>query len=392
MAASCRSGVRAALTALTWAALLAPAAGVRAQSAEPQPDPTPGWRECARIGDGAARLACYDRWAAGNARPAPAPAAAAREAVPPAPQVPPGRPHNEPQETPALAARDCRDPRHGQMSRFWELEQATDCGTFRLRGYRPLSLSVVAADTVNAQPGSPAGGREAGVAVDYRTSEMRVQLSVRTKLATGLLPRRDPQTKDSLWFGYTQQSYWQLFSPHISRPFRTTDHEPELVYVYPLDLARSPGWHWRFAGLGLAHHSNGQSLPLSRSWNRVYLMAGGELDERWSLQARLWQRLRERGDADDNPGIERFVGRAELRLAWQAHPKHTIGLTLRHALQAGGKGSARLEWLRALGEGADGRRSNLRLHAQLFSGYGDSLVDYNFERRVFLLGLSLLDF
>ncbi len=61
-------------------------------------------------------------------------------------------------------------------------------------------------------------------------------------------------------------------------------------------------------------------------------------------------------------------------------------------MQGGGKGSARLEWLRALGEGADGRRSNLRLHAQLFAGYGDSLIDYNFERRVFMLGLSLLDF
>lgn len=375
-------------------ALLASATGAGAQSAAPRAESAPDWRECARIDAAAARLDCYDRWAAGNTAPAPAaaPGAAAPDSAPPAVDAPAARPQHEQPDAPALAAHDCRDPRHGQTSRFWELEQATDCGTFRLRGYRPLSLSVVGADAVNVQPGSPASGREAGEPVDYRTSEMRVQLSVRTKLATGLLPRPHPEARDSLWFAYTQQSYWQLFSPRISRPFRTTDHEPELVYVYPLDLARSPGWHLRFAGLGLVHQSNGQSRPLSRSWNRVYLMAGAEMDERWSVQARLWQRLRERGDSDDNPDIERYVGRAELRIAWQAHPKHTLGLTLRHALQGGGKGSARLEWLRALGEGADGRRSNLRLHAQLFSGYGDSLVDYNFERRVFMLGLSLLDF
>lgn len=379
--------------------------------AGPGPQPAPGWRECARIGNDEARLACYDRWAAGNAQPAPTPAAAAgphpdpstveTPAAAPAAVVPYAGPptveasaprHDESPPAQTLALRDCRDPRHGQLSRFWELESATDCGTFRLRGYRPLSLSVVGAQAVNTQPGSPAAGREAGAPVDYRTTEMRVQLSVRTKLATGLLPRQDPETKDSLWFAYTQQSYWQLFSPHISRPFRTTDHEPELVYVYPLDLARGGHWHWRFAGLGLVHQSNGQSLPLSRSWNRVYLMAGGELDDRWSLQARLWRRLPERDDADDNPHIQQFVGRGEVRLAWQVHPKHTLGLTLRHALRSGGKGSARLEWLRTLGEGPDGRSSNLRLHAQLFSGYGDSLVDYNVERRVFMLGISLLDF
>ncbi|MNJ80263.1 phospholipase A [compost metagenome] len=52
----------------------------------------------------------------------------------------------------------------------------------------------------------------------------------------------------------------------------------------------------------------------------------------------------------------------------------------------------RLEWLRTLGEGLGGASSNLRLHTQLFSGYGDSLIDYNRKRTVFSVGLSLLDF
>lgn len=69
-----------------------------------------------------------------------------------------------------------------------------------------------------------------------------------------------------------------------------------------------------------------------------------------------------------------------------------MALTLRHALRREGNGSARLEWLRTIGSGYSGGKSNLRLHAQLFSGYGDSLIDFNQRRTVFSIGLSLIDF
>jgi phospholipase A1 len=52
----------------------------------------------------------------------------------------------------------------------------------------------------------------------------------------------------------------------------------------------------------------------------------------------------------------------------------------------------RLEWLRKLGSsGFVGNNSGLRLHTQLFSGYGDSLIDYNRRRTVVSVGLSLVD-
>jgi phospholipase A1/A2 len=38
-----------------------------------------------------------------------------------------------------------------------------------------------------------------------------------------------------------------------------------------------------------------------------------------------------------------------------------------------------------------GGRSGLRFHTQVFTGYGDSLVDYNRRRTVLSLGLSLID-
>ena len=350
---------------------------VVAQAAEPVPA---ALEACIATVDNVARLACFDQWAAQQR---------VASSVPTSPTLAEATAEN------GLAPNThtgCRDTRYSELSRFWELEEATDCGTFRLRGYRPVSLALVASDSVNRQPSSTAPGRTPEQPVAYRNTETRMQLSVRTKLATGLLTHFQPNIKDSLWFGYTQQSYWQLFTGDLSRPFRNTDHEPEVVYVYPLTADLPLGWKWRYAGVAYAHQSNGQTLPLSRSWNRFYVMAGAELGHRWTAQARLWERAYGDNRDDDNPHIESYIGRAEFRLNWNVNDLHTLGLTLRHSLSTGGHGSARLEWFRVLGEPAGTNKSNLRLHAQLFNGYGDSLLDFNRQRTVFTLGLSLLDF
>lgn len=387
------------------AAGLLAALGLPVQATSPVPgsgNPDAAWRTCTAIAEADARLACFDRWAGAQAWQAPAASAQAlglpqrteAESSVPAPTWTTASASGSaaPTESDEVANDGCRNPAYSELARFWELETGSGCGTFRFRGYRPLSVSVVTADEVNRQPSSPAEGHQASSAVPYRTTEMRVQLSVRTKLAQGLLTPHGAPLHDSLWFGYTQQSYWQLFSGEISRPFRTTDHEPELVYVYPATLNLPAGGRLRFAGLGLVHHSNGQSLPLSRSWNRHYLMAGAEWGPQWQVQARVWKRIAESRTQDDNPDISDLLGRGELRVLWNPNPQHTLGVTVRHALRQPAKGSTRLEWLRTLGEGVPGGKSNLRLHAQLFHGYGDSLVDYNRRRTVFSLGLSLLDF
>lgn len=379
------------LAACAWTLL--GAAPVQAQGAAGATNPGAGWQQCLALqGDATARLACFDRWAQSQA-----PAAAA---VPPAsalaqPPVDPATPVDAAQPATRVvsvgAVEGCKDPQYSELSRFWELESGTDCGSLGLRGYRPLSLSVVGSSSVNMQPSSGAPGHTAAEPVAYRRTENRIQLSVRTKIAQGLLTQGHPTLKDSLWFGYTQQSYWQLFTPQLSRPFRSTDHEPELIYVYPTDAALPGGWRLRYSGVGLVHQSNGQSLPLSRSWNRVYLMAGMEQGNRLRVQGRVWQRLHEKDTSDDNPGISNFIGRAELSAYWNPNSENTLGATLRHSLRENARGSVRLEWMQALGTGG-GLASGLRFHTQLFSGYGDSLLDYNRRRKVLSIGLSLVDF
>jgi phospholipase A1 len=292
----------------------------------------------------------------------------------------------------APEAHNCKNQRFSELSRYWELEAGSDCGTFGIRGYKPISLSVLGSDSVNTQPDSSLPDHRATSLTAFKTTETRIQLSVRTKIAQGLLTQNQPLTRDSLWFGYTQQSNWQIFSGDLSRPFRTTDHEPELMYIYPIDMDLPGGWRVRYAGLSLNHQSNGQPLPLSRSWNRNILMAGLESGTGWRLTGKLWYRLPESNSADDNPEISDLIGRGELTGTWSPSTTNTFTLTLRHSLRAQANGSARLEWLHTLNDtDRSGKPGGLLLHTQLFSGYGDSLIDYNRRRTVLGVGLSLVD-
>lgn len=364
------------LITLVLAATCAIAAGARAQTSLVIDPESPTWQQCANLtGDREARLTCFDQWAAQQtftpttATPAPVPITMT-----------------------APVAHDCKNARFSELSRFWELEAGSDCGTFDIRGFRPLSLSWIGSDSVNTQPSSPSPGHTPTAAQPYSSSETRIQLSVRTKIAQGLLTGSQTLLRDSLWFGYSQQSYWQLFNDDLSRPFRTTDHEPEITYIYPSEAQLPMGWRLRYSGISLVHQSNGQALPLSRSWNRTVLMAGLEKGDKFRLEGKVWQRANEDPADDDNPNIADKIGRAEVAGFWNVNHDNTLGATLRHSLRADSNGSLRLEWLRKLGtRGVPGSQSGLRFHAQLFTGYGDSLVDYNRHRTVLSIGLSLVD-
>ena len=353
-----------------------------------------GWQACQAIkADAGAQLTCFQQWADSQL---PANTLAASMTTAPAnPDT--GTPAAQIMLLPSLNTEapdgkpiGCRNDQYSEISRFWELQRGTDCGTFALRGYRPISLAFVMSGGISPPPVIGAGSPP-----DYRHAETKIQLSVRTKIAKGLFKNGnfDQDDQDSLWFGYTQQSYWQLFSGNLSRPFRTTDHEPELIYIYPHQIALPGGWNYRLSGLGLMHQSNGQSDPLSRSWNRTYLMGGAEKvlspESSLQLQGRIWNRLRESSNNDNNPDIENFIGRAELTGTWQINKANTLGVTLRHSLHREAKGSTRIDWL--MTPAASPNYTGLRYHVQLFNGYGDSLLDYNKRRNVLSVGLSLVD-
>lgn len=364
------------------------------------PTVTAGWQACVGLMPDSARLACFDRLTREQPIPADAPskrsmplATAAAPAAPASAPATPVEPLVPATRVIGITTEEgCKDRQYSDLSRYWELEGGSNCGTFGIRGYRPLSLSVIASDSVNRLPTSPNASNNASEPLQFSRTETRVQLSVRTKVAQGILTGGHPTLNDSLWFGYTQQSYWQLFNKGLSRPFRSTDHEPELVYVYPTDAKLPAGWRLRYTGLGVVHQSNGQSLPLSRSWNRAYLMAGAEKDNRFRVIGRVWKRIPENAATDDNADISDFIGRAEVTAQWNPNKDNLLGMTVRNSLRSNGRGSARIEWYKTLGNGSSEKDlSGLRLHTQLFTGYGDTLIDYNRKRTVLSVGLSLVD-
>jgi phospholipase A1 len=120
---------------------------------------------------------------------------------------------------------------------------------------------------------------------------------------------------------------------------------------------------------------------LSRSWNRVYLMFGAEQDN-LAILVRPWLRIREDYTKDDNPDITQFMGYGDVTLVY-AYGRHTLSLLTRYN-PATGKGALQAAWNFPL-------QRRVRGYLQWFSGYGESLIDYNWRQNAVGLGISLSD-
>lgn len=349
--------------------------------AQAQTSPAPSLEQCALIGAAADRLNCYDALAGR----APAPAGPVSQQPLPGAEVTPASPPSLLTQTggplpPAAAPASSST----LLARFWELEPADKRGVFNFVGYQPnYVLPLHVTSRINRAPQSPT--QAALAAPDDRREEAKFQLSVRTKLLQGV-----GFEGADLWGAFTMQTLWQVYNHADSRPFRNTDYQPELIYVVPTApgfRALPFGWQWRYTQLGLAHQSNGQSDPLSRSWNRVYLGAGFERGN-WIFTARLNQRLRERDEADNNPDLVDYRGKAEFDLGWVSG-LHTATLHHRSTLRGGNRGGTSLEWTYPV---ARDQPNGLRWYVQLFSGYGETLSDYNFRQTSLGAGVSFLQF
>ncbi|MEO8081603.1 MAG: phospholipase A [Caldimonas sp.] len=329
---------------------------------------------CAELRVDAERLACYDGLMAPGRRGA----AAAASAAAMRPPVAAGAAAPASSVAAAGAATAPVEDRSALLDEFWELSPERKRGLFNFTGYRPnYFLPLHLSSHLNRNPRSPSVGHD-GALPDYRDLEAKLQLSVRTKLLEDQgLPGGD------LWFAYTQQSLWQLYSGAISRPFRATDHEPELVYVVPTRIELPLGWKWQMAGIGLAHQSNGQALPFSRSWNRTYAMAGFEHDE-FALTARYNKRIHESDGNDDNPDLGEYRGRSELLGVWSPG-QMTASLLWKTNFNLH-RGSLQFDWTMPVSRKDP---KGLRWYAQVFTGYGEMLIDYNFRQTSVGAGVTL---
>ena len=266
------------------------------------------------------------------------------------------------------------------LSLAYDLDKNNERGTWTARPHRPMYLLPIYLNVKpNRAPETPNQEAENYSPNEMRVPELKLQVSVKTKVAEDLFG-----TNADMWFGYTQQSHWQVFNEDNSRPFRATDYEPEIFLTQPVTANLPFGGRLRMLGVGAVHHSNGQSDPLSRSWNRLYLMGGAEWG-RFSVVPRLWTRVNTDNSSkpDDNPDITDFMGYGDLTFLYDFENKKTLGGTLRYNPNTH-KGALQLDYIHPLS-------NNTHAYVQLFQGYGESIIDYNHENTGIGVGVVLSD-
>lgn len=205
------------------------------------------------------------------------------------------------------------------------------------------------------------------------STEAKFQISIKKPIAENILG-----LNETINFAYTQTSWWQLYSD--SAPFRETNYKPEVFVLAPYESEEDSAFKaYKF---GFLHESNGQASELSRSWNRLYLSAYFQLGDLF-LSPRIWYRLSEDEENDNNPDIQDYLGYGDLNLLY-IYEKHTFKLLLRNNLKKDNKGFAELNWMFPLFNS-----NNTFAYVQVSNGYGDSLIDYDENISRFSFGISL---
>lgn len=317
--------------------------------------------KCAGKTDNIERLECYDALNAAHLQERKSPQA------------------EKPLEAPALPVRS-------YLTRSWDLDNKDDelLGEHQspLKPHHVSYLIVRTTSETNMQPYSPSHG-SVTLPVEIDRTELKFQISQKAKVLNPVRLDVLGITSFRLWGAYTQQSSWQAFNGGNSSPFRETIYEPELI----LTMSTGNQSGLKLINLGYVHQSNGRNTELSRSWNRLYLQGGWESDTLSAL-LRGWYRIPEAGGQDDVPDIQDYYGRADITLRWAPlDGSQIVGLTLRNNISLGpNRGFIQLDWATPLK-----LNQSAKLHVQLTTGYGESLLDYNFRQTTFGLGVSFRD-
>ncbi|MDO4251482.1 MAG: phospholipase A [Moraxella sp.] len=270
--------------------------------------------------------------------------------------------------------------RYTPLSLAYDLDKNSERG---LWSARPHNATYLLPMYFNAKPNRHPSTPTQDVA-DFTPNEMRVpelkfQISLKTKALENVF-----DTDADLWLGYTQQSHWQVYNEDNSRPFRVHDYEPEIFLTQPVSANLPFDGRLRMIGAGAVHHSNGESDPLSRSWNRAYIMGGAEWGN-LTVMPRIWGRIFKKDGIkpDDNPDILDYYGYGDVKFLYQFDKGNNISGLLRYNPKTH-KGAIQLDYVHPLSRGISG-------YVQIFQGYGQSLIDYNHEASSVGVGVMLTD-
>jgi phospholipase A1 len=279
-------------------------------------------------------------------------------------------------------------PASSALSRDWNLIEGDRAPTvLGIQAYRTnYILAANWTNSPNRTPHSPVPGHTVATPDDLDSTEVKFQFSLKSQIFDGDMPDVLGFDKFRVWFAYTQQSMWQAYNARNSAPFRDTMYEPEII----LTLGQKDGDQaFKLLNIGFNHQSNGRSDPYSRSWWRVYVQSGFEVDD-FTVLGRVWWRVHERRISDDNPDIDSYVGRGDLDLRWD-NGRYAVDLLVRDNLAFGpnrafGQLDVSVPWLEDYLH-----LRNIQLHVQATTGYGETLLDYNHRQTTLGVGVALGD-
>jgi len=162
---------------------------------------------------------------------------------------------------------------------------------------------------------------------------------------------------------YTQLSFWQLYEE--SAYFRETNYNPELFVTIPTSIGGEKIF-LKAVRFAFAHQSNGRGGEEERSWN--YLSASSYFQYKLLFtELKFWHRLPD--TTDYNPKLIDYMGYGHLRFLLP-YKEHIAQLILKGNFK--NHGSVELNYSHPTLS-----REDLFLYIKIFSGYGESLINYD---------------
>ncbi len=211
--------------------------------------------------------------------------------------------------------------------------------------------------------------------LDLDNVEIKFQLSFKFPLWENMLG-----SDIDLMAAYTQISLWQAYNNEESAAFRENNYEPEVFIFVPTNY-KLLGLNGTGFSFSANHQSNGRNDPISRSWNRLIATA---LFERrnFAMGVRAWWRIPENGN-NDNPNTNEYYGHGEIRAAYK-WKNNVFGAMLRNNMRSNNRTTYELGYSIPI-------TRHLKIYAQWFDGWGESLIDYDNKVRRIGAGILLTD-
>ncbi|MFA6137065.1 MAG: phospholipase A [Sulfurimonas sp.] len=218
----------------------------------------------------------------------------------------------------------------------------------------------------------------------YKSTEAELQVSLKLNVGNNLFG-----LNESYYLSYSHLALWQIYSE--SSPFRETNYNPDGFVIFPI-YDEDSGFNLRSIKFAVAHKSNGQGSNRdvtyakpednlgnrSRSINYIYTTL--RLQQSTLItDLTLMSRLSENEKTDDNPDIMDYQGNTELKLSYFAG-KQMYTLMGRGSFSTG-LGAVEGSYSYPL-------LNDAFLYFKVFSGYGESLIDYNNEITKCSVGFS----